>query len=44
MRARLWGVRGSVPTPGADMAGYGGNTSCVQVTAEDGSEYILDAC
>jgi phosphoribosyl 1,2-cyclic phosphodiesterase len=43
MRARLWGVRGSVPTPGADMAGYGGNTSCVQVTAEDGSEYILDA-
>jgi phosphoribosyl 1,2-cyclic phosphodiesterase len=43
MEVRLWGVRGSMPTPGRATAGFGGNTSCVQVTAADGSELILDA-
>ena len=43
MRVRLWGVRGSVPLPGAAAARYGGNTSCVQVSAEDGTELVLDA-
>jgi ribonuclease BN (tRNA processing enzyme) len=43
MEVRLWGVRGSMPTPGRATAGFGGNTSCVQVTADDGSELILDA-
>lgn len=28
---RFWGVRGSVPCPGADMLRYGGNTSCVEM-------------
>ena len=36
MRARLWGVRGSIPVPGARTAGYGGNTSCVEVRLEGG--------
>ena len=43
MRARLWGVRGSIPAPGPGAAGFGGNTSCVQVSALDGTELILDA-
>jgi len=43
MRVRLWGVRGSVPVPGQATARFGGNTSCVQVTARDGSEFVLDA-
>jgi phosphoribosyl 1,2-cyclic phosphodiesterase len=43
MRVHLWGVRGSVPVPGSGTAGFGGNTSCVQVTADDGTELILDA-
>lgn len=43
MEVRLWGVRGSMPTPGRATAGFGGNTSCVQVTSADGSELILDA-
>jgi phosphoribosyl 1,2-cyclic phosphodiesterase len=43
MRVRLWGVRGSIPVPGFKVAGFGGNTSCVQVIAADGSELILDA-
>jgi len=43
MRVTLWGVRGSIPVPGAAAAGYGGNTSCVHVTTDDGTELILDA-
>ena len=43
MRVRLWGVRGSTPVPGPAVAGFGGNTPCVQVTAADGTELILDA-
>jgi phosphoribosyl 1,2-cyclic phosphodiesterase len=43
MRIRFWGVRGSVPVPNPSMLGYGGNTSCVEVTLEDGTEIILDA-
>ncbi len=39
---RFWGVRGSVPTPGAATIGYGGNTSCVELRAE-GQIIILDA-
>ncbi len=28
---RFWGVRGSIPAPGAATARYGGNTSCVEM-------------
>ena len=43
MRLRVWGARGSVPTPGPETMRYGGNTSCVQVTLSDGTEIVLDA-
>jgi phosphoribosyl 1,2-cyclic phosphodiesterase len=43
MRVRYWGARGSIPAPRAEMAGYGGNTACVELTLSDGSEVILDA-
>ncbi len=33
MRITFWGVRGSIPTPGPDTVGVGGNTSCVEVRA-----------
>ncbi len=39
---RFWGVRGSYPTPGNATVRYGGNTSCVEVTA-GGRTIILDA-
>lgn len=42
LEVRFWGVRGSLPSPGADTALVGGNTSCVEVTAA-GSRVILDA-
>jgi phosphoribosyl 1,2-cyclic phosphodiesterase len=33
MRITFWGVRGSIPTPGPETVGIGGNTSCVEVRA-----------
>ncbi len=41
-RLKFWGVRGSIPVPGASTVRYGGNTSCVEVRA-DGEIIILDA-
>lgn len=38
---KFWGVRGSVPTPGAATAFYGGNTVCIEVTA-DRQRFIFD--
>jgi phosphoribosyl 1,2-cyclic phosphodiesterase/ActR/RegA family two-component response regulator len=41
-RLKFWGVRGSIPTPGADTAWYGGNTSCVEVRV-GGEIIVLDS-
>ena len=41
-RIRFWGVRGSMPTPGARYIRTGGNTSCVSVEADD-ELVIIDA-
>lgn len=43
MKVRVWGARGSVPSPGPATARYGGNTTCVQLTLDDGTTVILDA-
>ena len=39
----FWGARGSIPTPGAHTARYGGNTACVAVEGSGGQLVILDA-
>ncbi len=39
----FWGTRGSIPTPGAHTARYGGNTPCVAVEGARGQLVILDA-
>ena len=39
---RFWGTRGSIPTPGRGTTLYGGNTSCVELRADDGTVVILD--
>jgi phosphoribosyl 1,2-cyclic phosphodiesterase len=41
-RLKLWGVRGSIPVPGPGTVRYGGNTSCVEVRA-DNEIIVLDA-
>lgn len=42
MHVRFWGVRGSIPVPGPRTVRYGGNTSCVEVRADDGTVIVLD--
>lgn len=39
---RFWGVRGSIPTPGPNTVFYGGNTTCVELRA-DNQLIILDS-
>jgi len=41
-RVTFWGTRGSIPTPGARTARYGGNTPCVAVETARGDLVILD--
>lgn len=43
MRIRLWGTRGTLPSPGPDTVRYGGNTSCVEIRGRDGTLLVLDA-
>jgi len=43
MRIKVWGARGSIPAPGPETMRYGGNTSCVEVTLDNGATLILDA-
>jgi phosphoribosyl 1,2-cyclic phosphodiesterase len=42
MRVKFWGVRGSISTPGPGTVRYGGNTTCVEIRADD-EIIILDA-
>jgi diguanylate cyclase (GGDEF)-like protein len=42
MQVRFWGTRGSIAAPGPNTARYGGNTSCVEVRASDGTVIVLD--
>ena len=43
MKARIWGCRGSLSTPGATTVRYGGNTSCIEVHTSTGALVVLDA-
>lgn len=43
MRIRFWGVRGTIPSPGYDTAGVGGNTACIDLLTNDRQLIILDA-
>lgn len=42
LKVKFWGVRGSIACPSADHIRYGGNTSCLEVTAGD-RRLVLDA-
>lgn len=43
MKARIWGCRGSIASPGPETIRHGGNTSCIEVRSGDGSVLVLDA-
>ena len=41
MRAKFWGVRGSIATPLEGNLGFGGNTTCIEIRSED-DLFIID--
>jgi ribonuclease BN (tRNA processing enzyme) len=43
VRARVWGCRGSLASPGPETVRYGGNTSCLELVLDDGAVLVLDA-
>ncbi len=43
MRVRFWGVRGTIPTPGAETVKIGGNTACIDLLTSDQQLVIIDA-
>jgi CheY-like chemotaxis protein/phosphoribosyl 1,2-cyclic phosphodiesterase len=42
MKVRFWGTRGSIATPGPDTNHFGGNTSCVELTTDNGDLLVFD--
>jgi phosphoribosyl 1,2-cyclic phosphodiesterase len=40
---RLWGVRGSIPSPGPLTARYGGNTPCISIEVGEEKCLVIDA-
>lgn len=43
MKIRIYGCRGSLPTPGVETIKYGGNTTCLEVISDSGKVVIIDA-
>jgi phosphoribosyl 1,2-cyclic phosphodiesterase len=43
MKLKIWGCRGSIPTPGKDTVRYGGNTPCVELKLDDNNLIIIDS-
>jgi ribonuclease BN (tRNA processing enzyme) len=43
MKLRFYGVRGYVPTPGAEYLRYGGNTCCTVIYGAGGELVVLDS-
>ncbi len=43
MKITFWGTRGSIPVPGRHTAKVGGNTTCLEVTSNNGTRIIVDA-
>jgi phosphoribosyl 1,2-cyclic phosphodiesterase len=43
MKIKIWGARGSLPTPSKDVLKYGGNTTCIEIRLEDNTLIIIDA-
>ena len=41
---KFWGVRGSTPCANSENMGFGGNTSCVQISATQLSELLVLDC
>jgi phosphoribosyl 1,2-cyclic phosphodiesterase len=43
VKARIWGCRGSLATPGETTVRYGGNTTCLELRSAGGAVVVIDA-
>lgn len=43
MDVTIWGCRGSIASPGQDTVKYGGESTCLELTTNDGDVIIIDA-
>jgi phosphoribosyl 1,2-cyclic phosphodiesterase len=43
LTVKFMGVRGSIPTPGPENLGFGGNTTCLEVRSSAGDVLVIDA-
>lgn len=43
MKIKVWGVRGSIPTPGVSTFRYGGNSTCLEIRPHGTHIIIIDA-
>lgn len=43
MNIKVWGCRGSLPTPSEKTIRYGGNTTCLEIRLNDNTPIIIDA-
>ena len=42
MQVTFWGTRGSIAKAGPSTVRYGGNTSCVSIRSDGGTQLVLD--
>lgn len=42
MKIQIWGTRASIPVSGSQFNQFGGNTSCIEVSSQNGDSLILD--
>jgi len=43
MKVKVWGCRGSLPTPGKETLKYGGESTCIEIHSESGQRIAVDA-
>jgi len=43
MKVKIWGCRGSLPSPGRETVIYGGESTCVEVISDADERIIIDA-
>ncbi|NLI75593.1 MAG: MBL fold metallo-hydrolase [Candidatus Riflebacteria bacterium] len=43
MKIKVWGCRGSLPSPGPQTLRYGGNTTCLEIRSDQGAILVIDA-
>lgn len=43
MKVKIWGCRGSIPSPGRETLIYGGESTCLEIISDTGERLIIDA-